>query len=1218
MATIIPCENIEQEVDILLQKFRACYKPTAEDLDQLSNLVYSASLCGTGEGSIPTFDQNNLFPVKSTAQNTIRINDPATAINALPQFVVDEKEIMIFYHTRTIESDDLQTIFRNEYYVLRTGKGTYGAGGTAITNNNLLLIRFTESTLGTPPGSTSPPRVLNLYADSTGGATISTPHTILNNLDELITITDSQDTYFAVYETEAALEPGAYNLYRFIGAAGDYGNGPDDSIIGDFLLIDTIDPSDDNNTSNGQIKIREINVPAIIDPNGTFTTLSAAINGSFNQQINASANEIVIFIADFVSEEPVLTPTETINIVTQKWAWKNGEATSINTGSTDDDFVLIETVGTTTVNTPGGVNPAAVYYVQWNDVTDVNDAVDAVNSLSGADRVVLNDNLVLVKVSLDDGTNNYKLWEFTGAVGGNGTYGVAGSTAVAGDFNGTPVADGTEFDGVIKASNVLYDDTVTNLGVFNVQEAIEALDTAIDAAVSPTGLEAINEGNGIGWRLIGRNPANYGNIGANSVDFSNSTVTSTVNGVRGNTSISAGTNNRVDTDGSAVFGSDNVSLEGTYSAADFLSGFQNTSYEWTSGTINVGYLNKLGTSGSTGSSNPVGYYSGALGYSNNIYGGRGTFGLGAGLLHGGAFCTVVGAANVDLTAATANQFWAQSNNLSNPAFIVGVGDVNSSSSANPTFTRRNGFVVWRDGTAELPEATIAEIDTRGNKAVTTVEWVNANASPTGLEAINEGNGIGWRLIGRDPANYGNIGNGAVDFSLSTGASSDRGAIGNFSFVAGEDNEVKGDNETVFGWNNRSMPDTSGTGFVYGNTILGLENKTYKGTQGVLVNGRYSSAGILNNNGGAGDPRAWYGISSGFGNDLYAGSGSHLFGAALTSGAAGATVVGIANIDRTVLPANQNQAGSWFRADYGNALFIVGNGTANAVDPPDTSGPWGRSNAFEVYHSGNAVFPDVDTGVTVTNGVDDTIVLVVDEGSNALSGNAINAGITLDDQGEGNQASIGLTTADEFEISSDAFTLIETNGSTSDMRIRTANNGNNIFFDAGNFGAIRVDMQSGGWFVYDATPTEIDSGPDITVATKQYVEETTTKVVRRTFTPAEILALDTTAIEIIPASLVGANQYCLILGVTTKVTGGTTDYDGGNLTLRFTDGVTDSGFGTVATVSNVAPYVTHDPIHQSGQHTGSIGNLGEGFEFFSSNAITTGDRDVEITVEYVLV
>ncbi|MCB1712245.1 MAG: hypothetical protein KDH96_07155 [Candidatus Riesia sp.] len=246
--------------------------------------------------------------------------------------------------------------------------------------------------------------------------------------------------------------------------------------------------------------------------------------------------------------------------------------------------------------------------------------------------------------------------------------------------------------------------------------------------INSTGLESLNEGTGVGWRLIGKNAANYGNIGLNSVDFTHSGSASSVMGIRGNYSFGFGQTNRVDIDFGGAIGTLNNILEGTYGTSSFVGGYQNTIYEWNFGALNFGYLNTIGTSGSTGGGNPVIWYSGAIGAYNNIYGGRGTFGLGSGLIHGGAFCTVVGAANIDLTASTANQNWSPSNTQSNPAFIVGTGDVNSASASSPTFTRRNGFVVWRNGTAELPDASTAEITSRGAKAVPTVEWVQANTS----------------------------------------------------------------------------------------------------------------------------------------------------------------------------------------------------------------------------------------------------------------------------------------------------------------------------------------------------------------------------------------------------------------------------------------------------------------------------------------------------------
>ncbi|EDP71936.1 cell wall surface anchor family protein [Flavobacteriales bacterium ALC-1] len=55
---------------------------------------------------------------------------------------------------------------------------------------------------------------------------------------------------------------------------------------------------------------------------------------------------------------------------------------------------------------------------------------------------------------------------------------------------------------------------------------------------------------------------------------------------------------------------------------------------------------------------------------------------------------------------------------------------------------------------------------------------------TGLEALDEGNGIGYRIIGRDITNYGPIGENAVDLTISNSNSDDYGATGTNSFAVG--------------------------------------------------------------------------------------------------------------------------------------------------------------------------------------------------------------------------------------------------------------------------------------------------------------------------------------------------------------------------------------------------------------------------------------------------
>ena len=81
--------------------------------------------------------------------------------------------------------------------------------------------------------------------------------------------------------------------------------------------------------------------------------------------------------------------------------------------------------------------------------------------------------------------------------------------------------------------------------------------------------------------------------------------------------------------------------------------------------------------------------------------------------------------------------------------------------------------------------TNAQIDAAVGTVLVTRDYLS------GLEAIDEGNGIGWRFIGTDPANYGNIGFNAVDLGASDSASSTKGATGSYSFNSGANGTASG-------------------------------------------------------------------------------------------------------------------------------------------------------------------------------------------------------------------------------------------------------------------------------------------------------------------------------------------------------------------------------------------------------------------------------------------
>ena len=79
---------------------------------------------------------------------------------------------------------------------------------------------------------------------------------------------------------------------------------------------------------------------------------------------------------------------------------------------------------------------------------------------------------------------------------------------------------------------------------------------------------------------------------------------------------------------------------------------------------------------------------------------------------------------------------------------------------------------------------------------------------SGLEATEEGSGIGWRLVSRNPNNYGNIGFNAIDFSFIDDPILGLGATGDYSFSLGHNGTASGEHSMAFGDQNFSLADFS--------------------------------------------------------------------------------------------------------------------------------------------------------------------------------------------------------------------------------------------------------------------------------------------------------------------------------------------------------------------------------------------------------------------------
>ena len=109
-----------------------------------------------------------------------------------------------------------------------------------------------------------------------------------------------------------------------------------------------------------------------------------------------------------------------------------------------------------------------------------------------------------------------------------------------------------------------------------------------------------------------------------------------------------------------------------------------------------------------------------------------------------------------------------------PIFEIGNGTTPGSLS--------NALTVLKNGTVMAPSFDLAEIT--DDKALITKEYADTNLVGSGLEQLDEGNGNGWRLIGADPANYGDLGANSIDLSRSDMPSNTLGATGLNSTATG--------------------------------------------------------------------------------------------------------------------------------------------------------------------------------------------------------------------------------------------------------------------------------------------------------------------------------------------------------------------------------------------------------------------------------------------------
>jgi hypothetical protein len=215
-----------------------------------------------------------------------------------------------------------------------------------------------------------------------------------------------------------------------------------------------------------------------------------------------------------------------------------------------------------------------------------------------------------------------------------------------------------------------------------------------DIAIVP-----LNEGNGIGYVIGGRNAANYGNIGLKAFDISNYDNTSSIYGATGTLAFAGG-----DTVKSSGFASFSFGLKIINEANG------GTSFGWNSS--NRGWTNSI-------------------------------FGIGHDIKSMNA--TVVGQASeiVDIQIVDWN-----ASPSSKPMFIVGNGTIANADSNYTVLSRSNAFKVMMDGSVLAPSLTISLINSESTgKVVTTKEYVDSkrvqrlaqytvSTLPTGVQGDN--------------------------------------------------------------------------------------------------------------------------------------------------------------------------------------------------------------------------------------------------------------------------------------------------------------------------------------------------------------------------------------------------------------------------------------------------------------------------------------------------
>ncbi len=375
-----------------------------------------------------------------------------------------------------------------------------------------------------------------------------------------------------------------------------------------------------------------------------------------------------------------------------------------------------------------------------------------------------------------------------------------------------------------------------------------------DTNLVGSGLESLDEGNGSGWSLKGRDPANYGDIGNQAVDLSHSSIVSTTYGSTGSSSFTAGSRATASGNYSIALGT-LTEATGNYSTAlgysGLASGLGSTALGYRT-TSSANYSTSMGfqSNASGNTATAIGNFAEAIGDQSIAMGsyteasGNVATALGSNTRALGAYSTAMGYR----TRADAN------NATSFGRYNIGGGDPINWTGTDPLFeigngvsstNKSNAVTVLQNGTIIAPSFDLTEIT--DDKALITKEFFDTNtpSAASGLEALDEGNGLGWRLKGKDPANYGDIGNNAVDLSYNNSVSTTRGALGENSVAFGKNTIADGNTSTAMGFGAKASGYNATAGgslsVASGDYSFAFGRNTDATSVGSVAFGRYTNA-----------------------------------------------------------------------------------------------------------------------------------------------------------------------------------------------------------------------------------------------------------------------------------------------------------------------------------------------------------------------------------------